>query len=158
MCYPKFNVIKKDFSSAITYVHTVSMPNSVSVHLPIDPLSNFHPSHRYRPCRICWYISPGQESVQSTSHPSSLIIILRPITKDDRQLHGIIWKGKAEGDWLGELTRVTLRHLVLTVIPPLGLLRILIARLYVEGIVWRTLLISTATQHRRNAKADGRDW
>lgn len=42
-------------------------------------------------------------------------------------------------------------------IPPLGLLGILIASLDVERVVWRTLLISTATEHRRNAKADGRN-
>lgn len=50
-----------------------------------------------------------------------------------------------------------IKYNYLTMIPPLGLLRILIARLHVEGIVRGPLLLTATAQHRRNTKADGRN-
>lgn len=40
----------------------------------------------------------------------------------------------------------------LTMVPPLCLLRVLIAGLHVERVIGRPLLLSTTAQHRRNTK------
>lgn len=71
-----------------------------------------------------------------------------------RWLYGIIWK-KSETNELLELCE-NIRKL--TMVPPLGLLRVLIARLYIECIIRRTLLLPATAEHRRNTKADGRHW